>query len=267
MIPSIIEVKDKFPEYATLSQATISFVDMGERTISAQVKIDGDIVPDFSYDWEIMYRGEKFIQPLRKPQSVKDNTSLRSSFELVFHHWATWQLKRFFFTQIEVLNSGTLMPNNYVYPIAYTLSDFVVALNRNLDYYYGGKIKVELNATPSTPYLEDKVEWSFSYTSIWDAITQISEKYDVRWVWNYDEASDVYWIKIGYDASDISHVFEYGYDKGLTKIERQVQNAEIRNRMFGRGGSQNLPYRYFKKFDPNNTAWQPDPDWIPELVY
>lgn len=263
MIPQIEEIN--FPEYATLSTATATLVDMGERTISTQVKIDGSIVPDFSYDWEIEYRGERYIHPLRKPQATKSNESIQSVIDIVFHHWATYQLKRHFFTQIEVLESGTLMPNNYVYTIGLSLSDFIVALASNLEYYYKGKIKVSLNDSSKAPYSEDKVEWSLNYTNIWDALLQLNEKHDVRWQWAYDKDSDVYTIEVGYDAVEVTHIFEYGYEKGLTKIERQVQDAEIQNQMFGRGGSQNLPYRYFKNIDPNNPEWKADPDWIPEL--
>ena len=49
MIKQIKEIN--FPEYATLSQAKVSINDMGDMSISAQVKIDGDIKPDFTYEW------------------------------------------------------------------------------------------------------------------------------------------------------------------------------------------------------------------------
>lgn len=285
MIPQIKELN--FPSYATLSTATATLVDMGERTISTQVKIDGSTVPDFSYDWEVEFQGERYIQPVRKPQAGKGNESICATIDLTFYHWATYQLKRFFFAQIEVLKSGTLMANNYVYPISYTLPDLIIALQRNLDYYLGkssngdfnedfnadfavgtqqASIRILLNDNPEVPYSEDKVEWSFNYTHIWDVITQIYEKYGVRWYWDYDADTGVYTIMIGFSAVDVSHVFEYGYKNGLTKIERQIQDSEIRNQMFGRGGSQNLPYRYFKNVDPNNTSWKADPDWIPELA-
>ena len=85
MIPDIKELN--FPEYATLSQASVTLNDMGERIISTQVKIDGDIKPDFSYNWEIEFKGEKYIHPLRSPQAIKDNTSICSKIDLVFQHW------------------------------------------------------------------------------------------------------------------------------------------------------------------------------------
>ena len=82
MINDIQELN--FPAYATLSQATVNITDMGEKTIEAEISIDGDISPDFSYDWEIMFKGEKYIMPLRKPQGSKENTSINSKISLTF---------------------------------------------------------------------------------------------------------------------------------------------------------------------------------------
>ena len=81
MIPDIQELN--FPkidgkQYATLSHATVNLADMGEKTITTQVKIDGDIVPDFSQDWEVEFQGEKYIMPLRIPEGAKGNVTLKS---------------------------------------------------------------------------------------------------------------------------------------------------------------------------------------------
>lgn len=263
MISQITRVN--IPSYATLSQASITLNDMGERSISTQIKIDGDVVPDFSYDWELEFRGHKYIQPLREPQVSKSNDSSRSIVDLVFEHWAIYQLKRYFFVEVATLDNSTLIANEYIFSVNLTIFDFVKYLRQNLEFYYGDKIKIDINVEPTTPYSENMVNWSFSYTHIWDVLTQVNEKYNVRWFLDYDSTNDTYTLFVGYDAPSISHVFEYGYDKGLIKIERQVQDQDIRNQIFGRGGSQNLPYRYFKNVDPNNTAFAADPDWIPEL--
>ena len=50
---------------ATLHQATVSFEEMGERTITTQVRVDGDIVPNFN-GWELEFRGETFVLPTLK---------------------------------------------------------------------------------------------------------------------------------------------------------------------------------------------------------
>ena len=265
MIPQIKEIN--FPEYATLSTATATHVDMGDKTITAQVKIDGSIVPDFSYDWEIEFQGERYIQPLREPQASKGNESISSLIDLTFYHKGIYDLKRYFFVDLATTNSGTAMVDKYIAPLSLNLGEFITALNNVLRFYYGDVYSVQLN--PNFEYDEtDKKMIDINYTHIWDMMTQIYELFGVRWTWDTSDLNDYqqyYTIKVGYEAHEMTHVFKYGFDGGLLRFERQVQNPEIRNRMFGRGGSQNLPYRYFKKQDPNNTAWKADPDWIPEL--
>lgn len=265
MIPQIEEIH--FPEYATLSTATATLTDMGDKTITAQVKIDGSIVPDFSYDWEIEFQGERYIQPLREPQASKGNESICSTIDLTFYHKGIYGLKRYFFVDLATTESGTSMVDKYIVPLSLNLGEFIVALNNVLQYYYGDTYRVQIN--PKFEYDDtDKKLIDINYTHIWDLLTQMYELYKVRWVWetsDLNENEQYYTIKVGYDAPEASHIFKYGFEGGLLKFERQVQSQEIRNQVFGRGGSKNLPYRYFKKQDPNNTAWEADPDWIPEL--
>ena len=144
MIKDITELN--FPPYATLSQATVNIEDMGDNTITTQVKINGDISPDFSYDWEIMYKGEKYIMSLRKPQGTKDTSSTNSIIDLTFRHWAIHEMKRFFFVEMTSLESGTAIADKYIASVSLDLYDFVTALNNVLDYYYHGKIKEQKEA-------------------------------------------------------------------------------------------------------------------------
>lgn len=260
MIKDIQELN--FPAYATLSQATVNITDMGEKTIEAEITIDGDISPDFSYDWEIMFKGEKYIMPLRKPQGSKENTSLNSKISLTFYHWAIYEMKRNFFAEMTSIESGTAIASQYEVPMSLTLPNFVIALNNVLDYYYKGSITAELN---SEWIASDKPTLvSISYTYIWDLVAKIYELYAVRWYLESVDGKCV--IKIGFPAEEIGHVFEYGYEGGLLKVERQVQSSEIRNIILGRGGEKNLPYRYFKDVDSDNDSFHADPDWIPELA-
>lgn len=260
MIKDIQELN--FPAYATLSQATVNITDMGEKTIDAEISIDGDISPDFSYDWEIMFKGEKYIMPLRKPQGSKENTSLNSKISLTFYHWAIYEMKRHFFAEMTSIESGTAIASQYEVPMSLTLPNFVIALNNVLDYYYKGNITAELN--PEWIPSDKPTLVSISYTYIWDLVAKIYELYAVRWYLESVDGKCV--IKIGFPAEEIGHVFEYGYEGGLLKVERQVQSSEIRNIILGRGGEKNLPYRYFKDVDSDNDSFHADPDWIPELA-
>lgn len=265
MIPQIKEIN--FPEYATLSTATATLVDMGDKTVTAQVKIDGSIVPDFSYDWEIEFQGERYTQPLREPQASKSNDSISSVIDLTFYHKGIYDLKRHFFVSTAETEAGTIMADNYIVPLTLNLGKFVEVLNAVLKLYYGQTYSVDLN--PEYEYDETDIKYiDINYTKIWDIFTQLYEWFGARWTLETHDAGDdicYYTFKVGYSSQEVSHIFKYGFEGGLLRFERQVQDAEIRNQMFGRGGSHNLPFRYFKKFDPNNSSWEADPDWIPEL--
>lgn len=259
MVRDIIE--SNFPSYATISEADVSINDMGEKDVTATVEIDGGIVPDFSYDWEIVFKGERYIMPYRKPQGEKNNTSKTSKFSLTFSHWCIYELKRYYFVEMTSVESGTAIADKFNASLSLSISDFKTALNKVLYYYFGDKINCELyeeisDTTPATI--------SISYTYIWDLLLKIYDIYGLRWCISRNE-DDTYTIRIGFPQEELSHIFEYGFNGGLMKLERQVQSYEIKNIMYGRGGEKNIPYRYFKASDPDNPSFIEDPDWIPEL--
>ena len=263
MIKDIKELN--FPAYATLETATATIADMGDRTITSQVKIDGDVVPDFSYDWEIEFKGERYIHPVKTPQGTKDNASRKAKIDLVFHHWAIYEMKRQYFVEMASTSAGTAIADKYIASMGLNLEDFVTAFNLVLNHYFGGRIIISLNPNPLQPYSKEAKFVSISYSYIWDVLQQMHEIYGVRWTLKTN-ADGVCEILLGYPAEEVSHIFEYGFEGGLLSVQRQVQSTKIRNRLLGRGGSKNLPYRYFKDKDPNNPLFEADPDWIPELA-
>lgn len=263
MIKDIKELN--FPAYATLETASATIADMGDRTITSQVKIDGDVVPDFSYDWEVEFKGERHIHPVKTPQGTKDNTSRKSKIDLVFQHWAIYEMKRQYFVEMASTSAGTAIADKYIASLGLNLEDFIVAFNLVLNHYFGGRIIINLNPNPLQPYSKEAKFVSISYSYIWDVLQQMHEIYGVRWTLKTN-ADGVCEILMGYPADEVSHIFEYGFEGGLLSVQRQVQSTEIRNRLLGRGGSKNLPYRYFKDKDPNNPLFEADPDWIPELA-
>lgn len=275
MIPDIKELN--FPKkdgklYATLTQATAKADDMGEKTITTQVKIDGNIVPDFSFDWEVEFQGEKYIMPLRIPKGLKDNKKLKSEIDLTFQHWAIYQLKRWSFVTIQQIAAGTYLPDEEVATVSLNLGDFCTLFGQVLSYYFGNTITIDLN--PAWQYKQEAIIISISHTKIWNVlIDAFYNKYGVRWEIkpasdnsNTVKGGERYVIRVGYPTTEVDHIFEYGFEGGLLKVERQVQSEEIRNVLKGRGGETNIPFRYFKNTDPNNKDFRPDPDWVEELA-
>lgn len=244
---------------------------MDEKTITTQIKIDGEIVPDFSFDWEVEFQGEKYIMPLRIPQGSKGNDSLNSTIDLTFQHWAIYQLKRFNFTTIQQIAAGTYLPDEEVATVSLNLGDLCNLFGQVLEYYYGGAITIDLN--PAWQYDKTATVITISHTKIWNVlIDAFHDKYGVRWEIkpasdnsNTVKGGERYVIRVGYPTTEVDHIFEYGFEGGLLKVERQVQSEEIRNMLKGRGGDTNIPFRYFKNTDPNNKDFKPDPDWVEEL--
>lgn len=275
LIPDIKELnfpKKDGKQYASLSQAEVKIEDMGERTISSTLKIDGNIAPDFSFDWEVEFQGEKYIMPLRIPQGAKENTSLNSTIDLTFQHWAIYQLKRWPFVTIQQIVAGTYLADEEEASVSLNLKDFCTLFGQVLEYYYGNAITIDLN--PEWEYDSTATVISISHTKIWNVLSEtLYDKFGVRWVIeaapdnsNTAKGSEKYIIKVGYPASEVDHIFEYGFEGGLLKVERQVQSEEIRNVLKGRGGDTNIPFRYFKNTDPDNPDFLPDPDWVEELA-
>lgn len=275
MIPAITELN--FPkidgkQYATLTQATANIADMGEKTVTTQIKIDGEIVPDFSFDWEVEFQGEKFIMPLRIPAGSKDNEKLKSQIDLTFQHWAIYQLKRWPFVTIQQIAAGTYLPDEEVATVSLNLGNFCELFGQVLEHYYGGKITIDLN--PAWQYDKTATVITISHTKIWNVlIDAFYNKFGVRWEIkpaadnsNTVKGGERYVIRVGYPTTEVDHIFEYGFEGGLLKVERQVQSEEIRNMLKGRGGDTNIPFRYFKNTDPNNKDFKPDPDWVEELA-
>lgn len=269
MIPQIEEVN--FPPYATLHQATVSLQEMGERTISTQVRIDGDIAPEYGvtrndvfYPMELVFKGERFILPIREPQAQKDNTTLNSLSDLTFYSWPIYQLKRYFFFSYDPQNTSTAVAEQYNASVKLDLTNFGVLFNRVLNYYFNGDIVMDINPAKTT----EAVFLEINYSYLWDVLLKVYETYGARWFIERNPSSGVYVIKVGYADREVDgHVFEYGYQGGLLKFERQVQDPEIYNILLGRGGEKNLPYRYFKQeLTEDGTTWRGDPDAIPELA-
>lgn len=252
--------KIHFPDEAIITQATVNLNDMGEKTIDIQIKVDGRLTPDFRQDWEIMFQGERYIHPLREPQASKGNESICSTIDLTFQHWTIYQLKRYYFVEMASTKSGIAIVDKYNASLGVNLKGFCEAFNSVLEHYFKEESEIRLILNNPNSYSIEPQYIEINYTHLWDVLQKMYDIYGVRWVIKGNE------IIVGAESEEIDHLFQYGFEGGLLKVERQMQSNDIRNSLLGRGGDKNLPYRYFKNVDKNNPSFNADPDWIPELA-
>lgn len=269
MIRDITEVR--LPEGITLSQASCRVPNMDESTITATIKVGRDNAIDSTQDWVVVWRGVKYIMPIRKPQGTKGNTEVKTNTEVTFRHWASYELQRWMFHTV-ASEGTTLAVEKYVADVRLNLKDFCTLFGQVLNHYYGDKITIDLN--PDYDGGKEVVGLSISYTIIWDVLKTLFENYGAGWSIepradndNYTENGERYVIKVGYEGAEIDHIFEYGHEGGIQEVSRQIQSEKIRNMLLGRGGDTNIPFRYFKDIDPNNPQFRADPDWVEELKY
>ena len=260
MIKEITEIR--FNSGVTLNSATVNLTNMGERTITADVKIAGGAA--LGDEAELTFRGERFVPVVKDPQAVKNNERVAHVVSVTFQSYVIAELKRYWFFKTPEQGSDIIV-DTYKYQIGLNLSDFVVLFNQVLSHYYGEEIVMDATDIDMSEHTEAELI-DIDYTTIWAVLTQIYEKYKVRW--KIAQSNGVYTIVLSNEPDTIQHVFSYGYDGGLTSIERQVQNEEIHNKIFGRGVDTNLPPFYFKRLREGDTSgYQSDPDALYELKY
>lgn len=261
MVPGISEYFGSDASHVTLSQATVSLQEMGDRVITTQVKVDGGYTPTFN-GWYVVFNGEKFVLNTRKPQAAKDTSSTRSNIDLTFESEAISQLKRYYFVEMAHVYSDTYMINGFNASLRLNAQNFITAFNQVLAHYYGASIVMTVAQGVTLP--EDVKEVEISYSYVWDVLKdKFFNTYGLNW--KMETSNGVTQIIVGAPHVIINHVFQYGYLGGLLRFERQVQDYGVYNQLLGRGGTKNLPYRYFKIKDPENENWNADPNAIPEL--
>lgn len=248
----------------TLSSAKVTLLDMAEKTIDVDVEIPANISPDFSRDWQLAFRMEKYVMADREPQGAKSNDNDNLVYNLTFQHWAIRELKRWIFFTVQPVESGTAVADQYEASVSMNLKQMCDLFGQVLDYYFDGDITISLN--PFWAYDIEPTVVQISKSTLWDVLTQFYSLWAVRWeIKPSNHSIHEYVIRVGYDAPAIDHVLKYGFEGGLLSIERQLESRDIHNMLLGRGGEKNLPARYFKDVDPDNPSFAGDPDWIPEL--
>ena len=228
--------------------------DMGESNVSLSLKLPVSVDPGFDKSMYVEYKGERFYLSNTEPQSFKDISSLMYTYNLIFDSERT-DLKRRMVRDLAWNGIDTYISQGQVFSTNATLSDFFTLILHNLTDCFGSKWTVDVNPSLSQPN-SVKIDVSNSY--IWDLLLKTYEYYGVRW--KIVSISGGMCIKVGYPADEISHVFEYGGDTGLTKITRELSGTKVVNRLRGVGGTRNLPTNYFTD---RYSTFPADPNVIP----
>lgn len=234
------------------SNFTFTEKNMGDAVITIDIKLDKDIDPQFSLDWQVIFRGEVYKLKTLQPPGKKDTTSLQYQYTLTFVPERE-ELKFRLFANMLQLEDESWQPISYDFSFSGTLKEFVDRFNNNLQYAFPYQWEMVLNPDYK---LADPVIVTISNLTIWEVLQQTYDLYGVTWYIGESETG-VKQIMVGWTVPEIEHIFEYGKDKGLLSVERVNPLPEIFTRLYGRGSGRNLPHRYFKE---ESGAWVGDPD-------
>jgi len=217
------------------------------------------LAPVFGLDWFVEEKGEKFYLTTEKPQGTKSTSSLNYVYDLIFNSERS-ALKKRMVKDLASLSPDTFISQGLVFNLMNAnLSVFAQLIQKNLTDCFGSAWVIDINpeiisSVTATVLIE------ISNTYIWDLLLKTYEYYGVRWT--IQSINGVMTIRVGYDPVEISHIFEYGSENGLTTITRQITDTKVVNRLRGTGGTRNLPTNYFTSRYSN---FEPDPDAIAGL--
>lgn len=259
-----------FPDNVTLTEAEISLQFMGEKTITAEVDVYGDLPKT---ELSIRYGNDVYVTDINIQSAKKENTSEKHTISLTFIHEAIKKLRSLFFYTLAPAQSGTTVADKYEASVSLSIGDFVTHVNDILKAEGITDISIEKKAALDS----DKNFVSISYTHLWELIGKIYEVYGFYWELRADDYGK-YKIYVSDSLEDIDYTFQYEgttdhstetNSGGLVKISRNVESSGIFNHILGRGGDKNIPYRYFKAKDSDeagdNSTFEADPDNVPEL--
>lgn len=242
-----VDIYNKGQKVNSISEFTFTEEDMGLANITCDVKYPASVTPDFDLNWHIDYRGERFFLATLTPPAIKSNSEILYRYSLTFVSERT-DLQRYDMLDLVKANEEDFIPNRYDFAFDADISQFADRFNANLRYNFGDRWEMRLH--PSAESKRATVSCA-NGVKLWDILTQVYTLYTIRWYIAPEKGKMV--IFVGYPPVVVDHVFEYDADKdengitgGLYSIERTNPNDKIYTRLRGRGGSRNLPYRYFK---------------------
>lgn len=252
----MIEVKINGVTKWQVNEYTFNDPQMGIRSINMTVKHPSmwvyGIAPevaDFTGAY-VEYNGERFDITSSKPTAEKTTSTVDYTYTLIFKGGEDVLTRR------KVRDLAEVGVDNYVsqgtiFRVPLTLSGFGGLLQRNLNYYFNDEWTVIVDGVSS-----DEVWVDVNNSFLWDLLLKSYEYYNKRFK---VEGKTIY---IGYEPTQIDHIFDYGGEGGLVNITRTAQDTSIINRLIGTGGSRNVPVNYFSNTYEN---FNPDPNPISGL--
>lgn len=234
---------------------------MGDEIITFQLKRTEQEIVDFNIEWYVIYNDKKLYLQSYSPAAYKSNDSFSYIYTLVFNTNASKLKHRYMFNFVDEEDLGRKV-NDDTFQFNGDIKQFVDRIRLNLLYHFGEEWIISISNDSST--LDSVVTVSISKATIWDVLTMVWDLYGIRFKIIYD--GDKNEIVVGEDAAEVETIFEYGDGNGLYKVDRANSNDEIVTRLRGRGGSRNLPVRYYKSLlQIGDTVWTGDPDEAEEL--
>lgn len=225
--------------------------DMGTATVSLTVYLPPDLEPNFGQGWSLDYRGEIFRLKTPTPTGRKDTQSLRYVYDLVFSSERD-ELDDKLFSTFTQLTDGSLQVTFQDQPFHADVTEFLARLRQNLEYHFGTRWIVDFN--PALSPDEERFTVEANRITIWEMLSQMYQIYGYRWT--IDTTGEQMVIRIGYDAVELDHIFDYA--DGLTSIERTTQSEKLHTRIWGWGGTRNIPPTYFKNSPVDGYPSDPD---------
>ena len=151
---------------------------------------------------------------------------------------------------------GAYSYNITFYGLYYTLHHILLKDEGSSTFSYYGTIQdhlslllqnvatIESNFSLGTIVETEAQNIEYSNISCYDALVKIAETFGKEYEIDKYEISVI--DRVGYDSA---YIFEYGYNKGLYSLEKQMLgDASIVTRLYGIGGSENIPASYIKEY-------------------
>lgn len=196
----------------------------------------------------VIFENEKYYLDPLNVQKSNDKNSGKYKYILAFTNEHSI-LQRTPFKNIASITSDPQFYTNQndVYFVG-NIAELKDRINANLLKSYSAYNYSVSYASGFTPTLTEYKEININNGTIFDALSVLYDTFGV--LFHYDG----YNILLGFEADNLTNVFEYGAAGGGLEIIKNVTKKHIITSVSGKGGSTNIPYRYPLIRDEDNIV-------------